>query len=65
MTSEELKELQAKMTDEELIQIADKQLSEMCKTGGRSFRMTVPVEIKDTDMIFSELIRRFQNKIKE
>ena len=60
MTIEEFRELQAEMSDEELIKIATEELRKLCHTGGRSFHMRVPIEITDTDMIFSQLIVRFK-----
>ncbi len=57
---EDFKEKQALMSDSELIELAKAQVSELAKTGGRSHRMCVPPSIKDTDMLFSELIRRFE-----
>ncbi len=49
------------LTDLELADKCDGQISEMCKTGGRSFSMSVPVNFNsDTDMLFSELVNRFR-----
>jgi hypothetical protein len=62
MTTEEFEMLQEEITDLELIELAEKQMIELAKTGGRSHRMTVPPRIDDTDMIFSELIKRFKNR---
>ncbi len=63
MTTEELEFMQAKMSNKELIELAEKQVSELARTGGRSHKMCVPPEITDTDMLFSELIRRFKLSI--
>lgn len=63
MTTEEFAMMQEEMTDLELIELADKQVSQLAKTGGRSHTMTVPPRIDDTDMIFSELIKRFQRAV--
>lgn len=61
MTKDEIFEQQQQsMSDAELINLCKEELSKLCKTGGRSFKMTVPVRVKDTDMLFSELIRRFE-----
>lgn len=40
--------------------VAEKHVSELAHTGGKSHKMCVPPMITDTDMIFSELIRRFK-----
>ena len=61
MTTKEFNELQAQMTDEELINNCNTELDKLCKSGGKSFRMTVPVSVKDTDMLFCELIKRFKS----
>ncbi|HEY3525284.1 MAG TPA: hypothetical protein VGK47_03735 [Nitrososphaeraceae archaeon] len=60
MTSEELKAKQAEMPDAELIEKVDAQISELCRTGARSFIMCVPPRITDTDMLLSEMVRRFK-----
>ena len=59
-STELLAEKQAAMPDEELIAFAEKQVSELARTRGRSHRMCVPPMITDTDMLLSELIRRFE-----
>lgn len=59
MTSEELKELQSKMPNDILIEKVEHQISELAMTGGRSHVMCVPPEITDTDMLLSEMVRRF------
>ena len=63
MTVEQLKKKQAAMSETELIELASKQVSELARTGGRSHKMCVPPEITDTDMLFSELIKRFQKLV--
>ena len=60
MNTEEFEKARTEITDVDLIKKARDLLSELCKTGGKSFRMTVPPRIDDTDMIFSELIKRYQ-----
>ena len=59
-STEVFAEQQAVMPDKELIELAEKQVSELARTGGRSHRMCVPPMITDTDMLLSELIRRFK-----
>jgi len=44
----------------ELAQKAQSALSKLCSTGGASFTMTVPPRLDDTDMILSEVIKRFE-----
>lgn len=63
MTHEEFQAQLQAIPDRELAKKADEALSNLCKNGARSFTMTVPPRIDDTDMIFSEIIRRFQLKI--
>jgi hypothetical protein len=48
------------LTNNELIGFADKEIQELCRTGGKSFKMSVPVDCKDTDVILSELLNRFE-----
>ena len=63
MTKEKFEMLQEEMTNLELIDLAEKQVSKLAKTGGRSHTMTVPPRVDDTDMIFSELINRFKSAL--
>lgn len=59
MTTEELHSKLAEIPDKELLVICKTELSNMCRSGGKSFTMRVPVTEKDTDMLLSELFRRF------
>ena len=63
MTEQRLKELQESMTNEALIKEVEKQISELARTGGRSHRMCVPPMPEDTDMILSELVRRYKRAL--
>ena len=63
MTEKELKEKQEAMSNEALIGFAEDQITELARTGGRSHKMCVPQSITDTDMLFSELIRRFKKAL--
>ena len=63
MTIEQFKEKQKAMSDEELIERANNHLDKLCKTYGKSFTMSIPVSIQDTDMIFLELIKRYKSKL--
>jgi len=51
---------QSEMTDKELCEAIEVEISNLCKTGGRSMTMTVPPQIKDTDMLICELLKRFK-----
>lgn len=63
MNTEEFNKAREEITDEQLINKAQEILHKLCKTGGRSFIMTVPPRIDDTDMIFGELINRYKKAI--
>jgi hypothetical protein len=60
MTVERLKELQSEMSNETLIKEVERQITELARTGGKSHRMCVPPMPEDTDMILSELVKRFK-----
>jgi len=60
MTHEELQEKLKTIHDQELVEMAQKALSKLCSTGGQSFTMTVPPRVDDTDIILSEVIKRFE-----
>jgi hypothetical protein len=60
MTYEEFQEKVKAIPDQELVEMAQKELSKLCSTGGQSFTMTVPPRIDDTDIILSEVIKRFE-----
>jgi hypothetical protein len=49
------------LSDEELIAKCQEWVSSLCKTGGQSWCLRVPVSLNtDPDMLFSELAERFQ-----
>lgn len=60
MNSEQFNAMLSNIPNDELIEKAKNIVSKLCETGGRSFTMTVPVRLDDTDIILSELIRRFE-----
>lgn len=60
MTTEQFEEKQAQMSNEELAELARKEVSKLCETGGKSIRMCVPPMVTDTDMLLCELIKRFK-----
>ena len=61
MTHEELQNKIHTMSDRKLIEEATIQLDKLCVTGGKSFTMNVPPRVTDTDLILSEVIRRFES----
>ena len=64
-TTDELFALkQQQMPDKELIELAINEVSNLCKTGGKSLKMCVPPMIRDTDMLLCEVIRRFETSTK-
>lgn len=63
MTHEEFQESLKNVSNEVLIDQCDKAVSEMCKNGMKAFTMCVPPRLTDTDIILSELIRRFKNTV--
>ena len=60
MTQEEFKTKIEAIPNLELAKMADSTLSKLCETGGRSFTMTVPPRLDDTDIVLSEVIKRFE-----
>ena len=60
MTVEEFELKQSKMSDSELISLCQKEVGELASTYGKSHRMTIPPMVTDTDMLLSELIKRFK-----
>lgn len=58
--TEEFEKKQSEMPDKELHDLVSEELSKLCKTGGRSLKMCVPPMVTDTDMLISELLRRFK-----
>ena len=60
MTHEEFRQQLKEVPNLELAEKAQSALSKLCSTGGKSFTMTVPPRLDDTDMVLSELISRFE-----
>lgn len=60
MNHEEFKEKLEAIPNLELAEMAQKALSKLCSTGGSSFTMTAPPRLDDTDMVLSEVIKRFE-----
>jgi hypothetical protein len=59
MSTEEFNKALSEIPDKELRIRCKDQLSNLCRSGGKSFTMTVPPEITDTDMLLLELLLRF------
>lgn len=49
----------AVMTNELIIELADRHISKMCETYGKAFTMSIPPMIDDTDIVLTELVKRF------
>lgn len=60
MTEAQLKADIAAITNDELIELAEKENSQLHATGGQSLHMTVPPSAKDSDMILGEIISRYK-----
>ena len=60
MDLNKFRQQQRKMSDAKLIEHCEQQIKTMAETYGRSHLMSIPPEITDTDVIFSELILRFK-----
>lgn len=60
MVIEELKQKLKNISDENLIIECRKQVSDLAKTYGKSHRMSIPPNEKDTDFILTELLDRFE-----
>lgn len=54
------------LTDEELIKKCSDWVDKLCKSGGKSWTLRVPVDFnKDPDMLFCALIERFSQLKKD
>ena len=60
MTTEQFNEKQKNVIDSDLIKELKIELSKLCKTYGKSFKMSIPPQINDTDMLICEIIERFE-----
>ena len=63
MTKEQLSAKQASMSNADLIEKVETKITNLCRTGGKSFRMSVPPKVDDADMLLSEMVRRFKGTI--
>lgn len=65
MTAEQnLKKQLAEIPPQELIESVNKIFTDLAESGGRKFKMTVPPNKNDTDMLLCELMRRYDNSLK-
>jgi hypothetical protein len=61
MTHDDLRAIQAEMPDDELVEKCQKWISDLCRTGAKCWSLRVPPDPEhDPDLLFNELIRRFQ-----
>lgn len=60
MTHEEFQQKLKAIPNQELIEKAESAVSKLCKTYGESFIMCIPARLDDTDIILSEVIKRFK-----
>jgi len=60
LTHEKFQQQLKSIPNLELAEMGHSVLSKLCSSGGRSFRMSVPPRLDDTDMVFSEIISRFE-----
>lgn len=58
--TETFEQKQSAMTDKELCELLDSELSKLCKSYGKSFNMSIPPMITDTDMLIGEMLERFK-----
>ncbi len=63
MTVEEFEAEKAAMSDYDLIRFVDEEISQLALTGGKSHKMSVPPKVTDTDMLLSELLRRYKDTL--
>ena len=60
MTQELLNKQLSEISNSDLIKKCRNQVRDLARTGGRSHKMSVPVNKDDTDIILSELIDRYE-----
>jgi hypothetical protein len=65
MTHEEFKNEMSLIDSYKLAEMAHSALSKLCSTGESSFKMSIPPRTDDTDIIFAEVIRRFEASFNE
>lgn len=53
------------LSDTELVTKCSEWISKLCESGGKAWSLRVPVDFKqDPDVLFSELIKRFETNRK-
>lgn len=63
--TEEFEQKREAMSNAALIGFAGDYISDLAKTYGKSHTMSIPPRITDTDMILSELLRRFTKRLQD
>lgn len=63
MKTEEFIEARSLIRDKDLVEKAQMILSDLCRSNGTGFRMTIPPSLDDYDIILQELINRFRGAI--
>jgi hypothetical protein len=63
MKQEEFEQKKASMSNDELIKLTQKQVIELAISYGKSHKMSIPPMITDTDVLFSELIKRYKASV--
>lgn len=59
-TAEEFNNELKAIPNSDLCRTADEIISKLCASGGKSFTMTLPPRIDDSDIVLSEVVRRLQ-----
>lgn len=59
-----IQEKMNEVTDQRLIMIADKIISDLCRSGGKTWVLSVPVNWTDPDIILSEVVKRLKERPK-
>lgn len=62
MTEEILNKRLSEIPKDKLIELAEKEVRDLCETGGKSIHLRIPPSEYDTDMILCELIKRFKKQ---
>ncbi len=65
MSIQELREKQAAMSDQELAEKCENLIHELSESGGKRWRICVPAQVNDSDMLLCEIVRRFRDLTKQ
>ena len=60
MSHEEFQKKLAEIPTDQLIETAELIISKLCKTGGRSFTMSIPPRLDDSDIVLTEIVQRLK-----